>query len=124
MVEGAINGYFPFRAALEPNRKGSHCLMVKAIMRDATGADGMDTVTVELTRTAEEPDLRVPMDLRRAQAAAAGSRRGGRTSRQWRDGIGSSRYAQPSSPKRAGAGSRKRATCLPLESDGYVVFPV
>jgi len=69
MVEGTING-FPFRAALEPNRKGSHCLMVNKTMRDGAGADGMDTVTVELTRTAEEPDIRVPMDLRRALAAA------------------------------------------------------
>ena len=34
MVEGTING-FPFRASLEPNGKGSHCLTVNEAMRDA-----------------------------------------------------------------------------------------
>ena len=38
MVEGTING-FPFRAALEPNGKGSHWLRVSKTMRDAAGAD-------------------------------------------------------------------------------------
>jgi len=34
------------------------------------GADGDDTVTVEITRAGEEPEIRVPMDLRKALAAA------------------------------------------------------
>ena len=38
MVEGTING-FPFRAALEPNGKGSHWLRVNRAMHDAAGAD-------------------------------------------------------------------------------------
>jgi hypothetical protein len=67
MVEGTINS-FPFRAALEPNGKGSHWLMVNKTMRDAAGADAVDTVTVEITRAAEEPEIRVPMDLRKALA--------------------------------------------------------
>jgi hypothetical protein len=70
MVEGTING-FPFRAALEPDDQGSHCLRVNEAMHDAAGADAGDTVTVELTRTGEEPEIRVPMDLRTALAAAA-----------------------------------------------------
>src|SRR3979411_35185 len=52
IVEGTINS-FPFRAALEPNGKGSHWLRVNKTMRDAAGADAVDTVTVEITRTGE-----------------------------------------------------------------------
>src|SRR6476469_3575967 len=69
MVEGTING-FPFRAALEPNGKGSHWLRVNQAMQDAAGADVGDTVTVEITRIEEEPEVRMPMDLRKALAAA------------------------------------------------------
>lgn len=69
MVEGTING-FPFRAALEPNGKGSHWLRVNQAMHDAAGADAGDTVTVEITRVEEEPETRVPSDLRKALAAA------------------------------------------------------
>jgi len=68
MVEGTING-FPFRAALEPDGKGSHWLRVNKVMHDAAGADAGDTVTVEITRTGEEPEIRVPLDLRQALAA-------------------------------------------------------
>src|SRR5882762_8762830 len=69
MVEGTINAV-PFRAALEPNGKGSHWLRVNKTMHDAAGADVGDTVTVEITRAGEEPEIRVPMDLRKALAAA------------------------------------------------------
>ncbi len=69
MVEGTING-LPFRAALETNGKGSHWLRVNKTMHDAAGADAGDTVTVEITRAGEEPETRVPMDLRKALAAA------------------------------------------------------
>src|SRR6202047_5109129 len=68
-VEGTINS-FPFRTALEPNGKGSHWLTVNKTMRDAAGADAVDTVTVEITRAGEEPEIRVPMDLRKVLAAA------------------------------------------------------
>ncbi len=69
IVEGTING-FPFRAALKPNGKGSHRLTVNRAMHDAAGADADDTVTVEITRAGAEPEIRVPMDLRKAFAAA------------------------------------------------------
>ena len=69
MVEGTING-FPFRTALEPNGKGSRCLRVSKALRDAASADAVDAVTVEITRAGEEPETRVPMDLRKALAAA------------------------------------------------------
>src|SRR5437879_11863544 len=58
MVEGTING-FPFRAALEPNGKGSHWLRASKTIRDADGADAVDTVAVELTRAGAEPAVRV-----------------------------------------------------------------
>ena len=69
MVEGTING-FPFRAALEPNGKGSHWLRVNKAMQDGAGADAGDTVTVEITRAGDEPETRMPMDLRKALATA------------------------------------------------------
>ena len=46
MVEGTING-FRFRAALEPDGKGSHWFRVNKTMREAAGADAGDTVTLE-----------------------------------------------------------------------------
>lgn len=68
MAEGTINSS-PFRAALEPNGNGSHWLRVNKTMRDAAGVDA-DTVMVEITRAGEEPEVRVPIDLRKALAAA------------------------------------------------------
>jgi len=70
MIEGTING-FPFRAALEPNGKGSHRLRVNETMHDAVGANAGDPVTVEITRAGEEPESKVPMDLRKALAASS-----------------------------------------------------
>ncbi len=69
MVEGVIN-FLPFRAALEPDDKGSHWFRVSQAMRDAAGAGEGDTVTVEITRAGDEQELRMPMDLRKALAAA------------------------------------------------------
>ncbi|MCI0356977.1 MAG: YdeI/OmpD-associated family protein [Planctomycetaceae bacterium] len=69
MVEGTING-FPFRAALEPNGNAGHWLRVNKALQDAAGADVGDTVSVEMTRVGEEPELRVPRDLRKALEAA------------------------------------------------------
>jgi len=75
MVEGTIDG-FPFRAALEPNGKGSHQLMVNSAMCEGARAEPGDTVTVEITRAEEEPEARVPADLRKALAAAPVARAG------------------------------------------------
>ena len=69
MVDGTING-FPFRAVLEPDGKGSHWLKVSKALHDAAGADAGGTATVEITRVEEEPETRVPMDLRKALAVA------------------------------------------------------
>lgn len=75
MVEGTVNA-FPFRAALEPNGSGSHSLKVNKTMCEGAGARAGDTVTVEIARTGEEPEIRVPMDLRKALAAAPVARAG------------------------------------------------
>ncbi len=69
MVEGAING-FPFRAVLEPAEKGIRRLKVSKAIREAAGADVADSVTVEITRVGEEPEIRVPADLRNALEVA------------------------------------------------------
>ena len=70
MVEGTING-FPFRAALEPDGDGSHGLRVSRAVQDAAGvSDGAEeTAMVEITRVGDEPELRVPVDLRKALEA-------------------------------------------------------
>ena len=39
-------------------------------MHEAAGADAGDTVTVEITRAGQEPETRVPIELRKALAAA------------------------------------------------------
>ena len=123
IVEGTINS-FPFRSALEPNGKGSHWLRVNKTMRDAAVADAAGAVTVEITRAGEEPEIRVPMDLRKALAAAPLAQAGWEditplARRDWIFSISSAKQ-----PETRGAGSRKRVTCLPPESDDYVVFPV
>ena len=68
-VEGTING-FPFRATLEPDGQRSHWLRVDRKLREAAGADAGDVVTLEIAPSGEEPEPRVPADLRRALAAA------------------------------------------------------
>ena len=69
MVEGTINS-FPFRATLEPKGKEGHWLKVNKALRDAAGADTGDTVAVEITRVGEEPEIRMPMELRKALRVA------------------------------------------------------
>ena len=68
LVEGMFNA-IPFRAALEPDGKGSHCLRVNNTMRAVAGAENVDAVAVEITRIGDEPEIRMPMDFRKALAA-------------------------------------------------------
>ncbi len=72
-VEGTINGY-QFRATLEPDGQKSHWLKVNRKMREAAGADVGDLVTLEIISTGEEPEPRVPADLRKALTAAPKAR--------------------------------------------------
>jgi hypothetical protein len=66
-VEGTING-FPFRATLEPDGQKSHWLKVNRKMSEAAGAGAGDIVTLEIAPVAEEPEPKVPADLRKALA--------------------------------------------------------
>jgi hypothetical protein len=66
-VEGTINGH-PFRAALEPNTSGSHCLRVSKAMLKGAVADAGDTVRLAIL--GPEPEPTVPADLRVALTAS------------------------------------------------------
>ena len=68
-VEGTFNG-LAFRATLEPDGNGGHWLKVDRKLREAAGAEAGDVVSLEITPVAEEPEPRVPADLRKALAAA------------------------------------------------------
>ena len=68
-VVGTFNGR-PLRATLEPDGQGGHWLKVDRKMREAAGAEAGDVVTLEIAPVAEEPEPKVPADLRKALAAA------------------------------------------------------
>ena len=68
-VEGIINGH-PFRATLQPDGQGGHWLKVDRKLREAAGAEAGDDVSLEIAPAAEEPEPKVPADLRKALAAA------------------------------------------------------
>ena len=72
-VDGTINGV-SFRATLEPDGQRSHWLKVTPKLREAAGVDAGDVVTLEIAPAAEEPEPRVPADLRKALAAAPKAR--------------------------------------------------
>jgi hypothetical protein len=69
-IEGTLNG-FSFQATLEPDGRKSHWLRVDRKLSKAAGADAGDVVTLEIVPAAEEPEPKVPADLRKALAAAA-----------------------------------------------------
>jgi hypothetical protein len=68
-VEGSLNGS-PFRATLEPDGQGGHWLKVERKLREAARAEAGDVVTLEIEPVAEEPEPKVPADLRKALAGA------------------------------------------------------
>ncbi len=68
MVQGAING-FRFRAALEPDGKGSHWFRVGKTLREGAKADIGDTVTLAIEPTKEWPEPKVPVDFNKALKA-------------------------------------------------------
>jgi hypothetical protein len=72
-VEGTVNG-LPFRATLEPDGQKSHWLKVSRKLREAAGAEAGDVVALEIAPTGEEPEPRVPADVRKALAAAPKAR--------------------------------------------------
>lgn len=72
-VDGTLEGQ-PFQATLEPDGEGSHWLKVDKALRERAGADIGDTVALEIAPVAEEPEPRVPADLRKALAAHPAAR--------------------------------------------------
>lgn len=68
-VEGTFNG-LAFQAALEPDGQGGHWLKVDRKLREAAGAKPGDVVAMEIAPVAEEPEPRLPPDLRKALTAA------------------------------------------------------
>jgi hypothetical protein len=68
-VEGTLNGC-QFRATLDPDGEGGHWLKVERKLREAAGAEAGDDVTLEIAPMAQEPEPKVPTDLREALAAA------------------------------------------------------
>lgn len=72
-VEGIINGH-PFRATLEPDGQKSHWLKVNKKMREAAGAAVDDVLPLEIVSVGKEPEPPVPVDLRKALAAAPQAR--------------------------------------------------
>ncbi|MEO5626083.1 MAG: YdeI/OmpD-associated family protein [Dokdonella sp.] len=69
-VDGTLAGH-PFRASLQPDGEGSHWLKVSKALRDAAGISEGDTVELAMTPVADEPEPRVPADLRAALDAHA-----------------------------------------------------
>ena len=69
-INGTINGS-PFKATLEPDGQKSHWLKVNTKLREAAGAKPGDIVTLEIAPAEEEPETKVPADLRKALASAA-----------------------------------------------------
>ncbi len=72
-VEGTINDA-PFRATLEPDGQKSHWLKVDRKMSTAADAAAGEVVTLEIAPVAEEPEPKIPADLRKALAAASKAR--------------------------------------------------
>ena len=66
-VDGTLNGQ-AFQATLEPDGQGSHWLKVPRSLREAADAAVGDTVTVGIAPVDEEPEPRLPADLRKALA--------------------------------------------------------
>lgn len=65
MIKGTINGS-PFRAALEPDGKGSHWFRVDKAFSKATGVGAGDSVTLEIEPTKEWTEPEIPEDLKKA----------------------------------------------------------
>jgi bacteriocin resistance YdeI/OmpD-like protein/uncharacterized protein DUF1905 len=72
-IEGTINGH-AFQATLEPDGRKSHWLKVDRKLAKAAGTDTGDVVTLEITPAGEEPEPKVPADLKKALASAPKAR--------------------------------------------------
>lgn len=73
-VEGTLNGH-AFRANAEPDGRKGHWLKVTRAVRAGASAKPGDTVEVEIAPAAEQLELPLPADLRKALAAAPAARK-------------------------------------------------
>ena len=69
-VDGLLEGQ-PFQARLEPDGNGSHWLKVDKTLREQAGVAVCDTVSLQISPVAREPEPKVPVDLKRALSANA-----------------------------------------------------
>ena len=97
-MEGTFNG-LAFQATLEPDGQGGHWLKVDRKMREEAAQEAGDVIALEIVPVAEEPEPKVPADLRKAIATAPPGRgRRGRTSlpscRDWIHWIVSAKQAE------------------------------
>lgn len=65
LVEGTLNG-FPFRSPVEVGEEDIPCLRISKALLSAFKAKPGDTLTGEITRVGDEPEVRVPADLVKA----------------------------------------------------------
>jgi uncharacterized protein YdeI (YjbR/CyaY-like superfamily) len=72
-VEGTLNG-IQFQATLEPDGQKSHWLKVNRKLRESAGANAGDVVALEIAPAGEEPEPKVPPDLKKALASASKAR--------------------------------------------------
>jgi hypothetical protein len=70
-ISGTLNDH-PFQATLQPDGQGGHWLKIDRKLREAAGIAPGDTVTLEISPAAKEPEPKIPADLRKALAAARG----------------------------------------------------
>ncbi|WP_440105537.1 YdeI/OmpD-associated family protein [Acidovorax sp. BL-A-41-H1] len=68
-VEGTINGH-SFQATLEPDGQLSHWLKVDNALREASGAEIGDMVTLKLAPVENEPEPTLPPDFHQALSAS------------------------------------------------------
>jgi len=68
-VEGTINGHL-FQATLEPDGQLSHWLKVSKALREASGVEIGDTVTLEIASVAKEQEPKLPSDFQEALATS------------------------------------------------------
>lgn len=68
MVEGTINAV-PFRAALDPDGKGSHWFRLDEAIRETARVDAGDTVALAIVPIKNWPEPKLPKDLQTALAA-------------------------------------------------------
>ena len=73
-VEGTLNGQ-RFLATLDPDGKGGHWLKVDRKLRTAAGVEAGTVVSLEITPVQEEPEPKVPPDVRKALAGASAKAR-------------------------------------------------